>query len=332
MKNVRLIFEQIEVAKQHLSRRSILDYRLALVLLDNVAELLLYRSLELRFAWDEQLTPKWEPARSQWLAGPGLRRYTDEERSQCEEEFEPKLRFCHRVDEITDDERVVLSVAHKLRNEAFHRGTLRENILAEVVQVLFVTVVGLAERFPVRAFVIPYSKDGPDAGFLARFGLHSAMDIANDAGRKTCADYLRAGIEVDHVAVAEILSADLAERLDATVGSLYEMSDANTDAEIDRNIQYTQFWRDEGTELAKQGVREPDLEVAYIRWQSAGRAKYTLNRLNRWRRQAEAIARGPNAARALSHYWGIEKRFKPFEADVSEALFEYEERLDAEGR
>ena len=38
MENIRLIYEQIETAKDHLLRRRALDCRLALILLDNVAK------------------------------------------------------------------------------------------------------------------------------------------------------------------------------------------------------------------------------------------------------------------------------------------------------
>jgi len=55
-----------------------------------------------------------------------------------------------------------------------------------------------------------------------------------------------------------------------------------------------------------------------------------MHRINRWKRQADAIANSKLAARGLSLYWGIEKRFIPFEVDVARALAEYENRLDAE--
>jgi len=67
MENVRLIYEQIEEARRHLVDGSLLHLRLALILLDNAAELMMYRELEYEFAWNDQWEPKWEPARSKWL-------------------------------------------------------------------------------------------------------------------------------------------------------------------------------------------------------------------------------------------------------------------------
>jgi len=55
---IRLIYEQIEAAKTHLLSRSLLGFRLALILLDNSAEILMHRELETQFAIDDQLMPK----------------------------------------------------------------------------------------------------------------------------------------------------------------------------------------------------------------------------------------------------------------------------------
>ena len=85
-----------------------------------------------------------------------------------------------------------------------------------------------------------------------------------------------------------------------------------------------------GGDLLGEGVYEPHLEAAYQKWQAEGRARYTLSIINRWRRQAEAIPRLASAGQALSCYWAVEKRFAPFEADLIEAVFRYEDEIDAE--
>ena len=53
MENIRLIYEQIETAKRHFLVGTVLDCRLALILLDNVAELLMVRTLRERFSFDD---------------------------------------------------------------------------------------------------------------------------------------------------------------------------------------------------------------------------------------------------------------------------------------
>jgi len=46
MEGVRLIYEQIEEAKKYILGGSLLQLRLALILVDNVVELMMYRELE----------------------------------------------------------------------------------------------------------------------------------------------------------------------------------------------------------------------------------------------------------------------------------------------
>src|SRR5438552_12903288 len=74
---------------------------------------------------------------------------------------------------------------------------------------------------------------------------------------------------------------------------------------------------DVGATLAGSGVREPDLENAFQTWRLEGRAKYTLHKIARWRRQAQSISRCDVPAHALDHYWAIDKRLSPLEDDVA---------------
>jgi hypothetical protein len=97
---------------------------------------------------------------------------------------------------------------------------------------------------------------------------------------------------------------------------------------MDRNLQYTQFWREMGAKLAEGDAGEPDLEAAYLRWQGEGSATYTLHKIDRWRRQAEAIRRARTPAAALEGYWAVDKRLRPLEEDIFEAVFQYEEEMD----
>jgi len=89
MESVRLIYEQIEEAKRYLLGCSLLQVRLALILLDNAAELLMCRELQHEFALNDGWEPEWEPARTEWIrAGLGPK-YTDEERKNSTRNSNP---------------------------------------------------------------------------------------------------------------------------------------------------------------------------------------------------------------------------------------------------
>ncbi len=330
MENVRLIYEQIEEAKRHLLKGSLLQIRLALILLDNAAELLMYRELQSRFSWDDERMPKWEPARKEWInAGLGPK-YTEDERKDAEDGFKPKLRILqHRLKKISEDDRKVLCVGHKLRCEAFHRGHIRPQILAQVCRVLFGTVVELTVKLPFQEYRIPGGDpDGENAAFLERFGLRDAYMLGSDEGRLELRRKLAEGVAVDPLEFAHALSSDLIQRIDETIERLACVGETDDRAKIDYNLQHTQFWRELGASMLKAGIYEPQLGEEFEAWQRAGRARFTLSKIERWRRMAISIARSTNPASALDHYWAIEKRFAPLEHEVAEAVWRYDDDVN----
>ena len=323
VENIRLIYEQIDTAKSHLLRGTSLDCRLALILLDNAAELLIHRALLDRFSFDDHFKRHERPGRL---------KYTAQERAAAQREFEPKLRIVgFRLGLISPSDRAVLKVCHRLRCEAFHAGTLRRTILAHAVSLLFRTTVGLTVRLPARFFALPAPTPAEeDSRFLQRFELQDAMILALDEGRADIANKLLEGVVLDRIAFADTLSGDLVQRIDEhIVGGLEYLAD-HRHAEIDRNLQYTQFWRDMGISLAESGVREPDLEDSFRQWKADGKAKYTLRRIHGWRRQAIAIARCGEPATAIDRWWAIDSRIQPLEADIGEAVAEFDDWVNAE--
>ena len=329
MENIRLIYEQIETAKRHFLVGTVLDCRLALILLDNVAELLMVRTLRERFSFDDFFYPRDRRPR---LGDAVTATYTAKERAAAEREFEPKLRILgFRMGKISPDERAVLKVCHRLRCEAFHSGTLRRSILSQTVSLLYTTTVNLTVQLPISSFMLPPPTPAePDARFLERFELRDATLLATDEGRGQIARKLLEGITIDTLIFAETLSRDLVERIDEHIlGGLHYLADG-CDADIDRNLQYTQFWRDRGISLAEAGVREPTLEEAYQQWKAEGRATYTLRRIERWRRQAVALAHCAMPSTAIDRWWAIDNRIQPLESDIGKEVDRYDNEINAE--
>jgi len=331
MLNIRLIYEQLEAARSYLQSRSVLGCRMALILLDNAAELMMHRELGEQFTREDKWAPKWEPARTQWFQGEFGPKYAPEERKGAEREFEPKTRIlCLRLRLISAEDRHILNVCHRLRCEAFHRGVLRPTILEHISTLLYLTVVELTIKLPFGSMTLP----GPtltaeESVFLKRFDIPHGMSLITDEGRQQMADRLRDGITLDVPSFLSALSDDLVERIDATVGGLETVGETHDRSRIDRNLQYTQFWREIGAKLAESGTREPALEAAYLRWQGEGHARYTLHKIGLWRRQAEALRRARTPATALDSYWAVDRRLRPLEEDLFDAVFHYEEEIDA---
>jgi hypothetical protein len=151
-----------------------------------------------------------------------------------------------------------------------------------------------------------------------------------DKGKAQLRNKLVEGIVLDVNLFAEALSDDLVQRIDETLGGLAYVGETDDSPKIDGNLQHAQFWRELGANLAEAGVREPQLGEEFKAWRAAGRARFTLAKIERWHRMASAIRHYANPARALDHYWAIDKGFSPLEQDVAEAVYRYDEDINTE--
>lgn len=328
MERVRLIYEQIEEAKKLLLAGSLLQLRLALILLDNAVELMMYRELEYQFAWDDSWRPGWQPALDEWLrAGLGPK-YTAQERKEAERNFDPKARILgFRLGRISPDEQAIIKVCHKLRCGAFHRGHLRPEILLPVCRLLYLTCAELTVKLRFKAYTAsPLSAE--DQAFLGRFGITSSYLLGTDEGVNQLRNKLTEGVTVNPMEVSAVLSGDLVSRLDSIVDGLAYVGETEDEAKIDYNLQYTQFWQEEGAELRKRGLLGERVEQAFEEWKLAGRARYTLAKLKKWRRHSLQIASNRRPAAALACFWAIESRFGHLEDDVQEAVARFDERIN----
>jgi len=325
MESVRLIYEQIEHARVLLLSGSLLKARLALILLDNAAEVIMYRELRHVFAWDSHFK-NWDPAKP-----PELRpKYTLEERDKATKEFDPMLRVLgHRLGRLPEDQRTVLRVCHGIRKDAFHRAEMNRNVLLPITTLLYQTVVHLSVRFRPHAFSI--SPQNENAEFLARFGLSFPEELGTDPGLEKIRQVLSAGIAFDSPSFAATLSDDLHERIEHIINGLAYLTELNDDREIDEKLQYQQFWRDRGAAVAakchaRDEAWDEPLRDAYHEWKANPGPRYTFEKLRKWQRQAGLLKNAKNPARVLERYWTLQMEFVELEQDVLEAVADFDMR------
>ncbi len=263
-------------------------------------------------------------------------RGTEEERRDAEREFEPMLKIlAFRLGRISEQDRAILRICHRFRREAFHRGEINPAILGPVTELLFLTVVEVARKLPVHSFSMPGGLPrGENAAFLARFGIDRAEELATDEGKDKLRRVLSEGITCDRARFAEILSSDLVERIDSIVGGLSYLNNENDDRnELDHRLRHSQFWKERGAALAQECTQQgrpwqEDLESAYHEWSLNPGPRFTIGKLERWRREAAAIARATRPADALVKYWAIERRLVSLEDEVSQAVAEYDDYIN----
>jgi hypothetical protein len=118
MKHLFSIIEQLDLATEQLERRSPAYARFALLLVDNAVELMLHRICRNEMLEDDL------------MRAVGKAAYSDEFRERVlGQHFGEKVKFAHRIDAITADERDVILISHARRNELYHRGIRHDDLI-----------------------------------------------------------------------------------------------------------------------------------------------------------------------------------------------------------
>ena len=335
MERLRLLYEQIEEAKRLMMSATLPHLRMSLILLDNAAELIMYRELGYRFARDDYYRPTRENLRRGGMEeGPFSLKYTEAERRAAEQEFKPMVKITLlRFRMISEKQATILRVCHEMRKDAFHRGEMNPTILQPLTQLLFLTVAEMAKAFPVHSYSIAAGvPSGENAAFLARFGIRQD-ELSNENGKDKLFGKLVEGIAFDAF-VRQTLSRDLEERIDDTIGGLSYLNNGSSNrGELDHGLRYGQFWRGRGAEIARMADEQnkppkDSLDEAYREWSENPGPRFTMDKLERWRKEASAIARVKHPADALAKYRAIERRFAPLEEDVSRAVADYDDYIN----
>lgn len=299
MENTHRHIEQLEEAARQLERGTATGARLALVLLDNLAEVFMYRKVQEVFLRDR--VPHWV---AQF-------RYPTRKRREVLRSFPAKVDFLAAETELLgQDEAEVLRVCHRLRNEAYHEGVAREGVLMPIARVQCVTVCGLLPRLSLGYLYSPTRME--ERIFVRRF-CTPAWDIDEDittgVRERLQADYPCAVSDMCHSLCADLLRRidELAENLECAVYGP-TVKDEN---EVLKLLQF-EFDPEDDRELGEAEFRE------YVRaWQRAY-ARYvppvTTRTLEDWRKAASRIRTRSAPGAVLRAY-----------ADIDEPLLSLEE-------
>lgn len=334
MQRLRLIYEQLEEAKAYLLRGSLFNLRLALILTDNTAELLLYNALRRTVDRDEWLRPlrtKYEIAGRPIDSSIAVS-YSEEERAQAEKEFDPMVHLAqHRLRLISASDATILRIAHRLRRDAFHRGQIREDILGEIVRLLFATVVGIGESLYFADLTQKFPPEDGDEAFLTRFGLNVRTFWCDANYKRKLGVVLLKDVEFNFDKFRGVLTSDLAGRVEATINQLAEFfeEDEQNEALLRRQFTIGIPSKSESRSANTQTLVQ-DLERQFAIWRSTAKALVTRELLLRFRDDIPHKLNSRQPAQVLATYWGLDKRFCPIESFIEDYVADIDSAIQAE--
>jgi hypothetical protein len=318
MREIKKDIEQLEEASHQLSKRSPTGARLALLLLDNLAELFMYKKVRLIFAHDNQFEPSLPP------------KYPIGKREKILEHFNEKVNFLvSETQDIEQDEGEFIKIGHQIRNEAYHNGVLREAIILNVTMIYFEIVCRLLSRLWVGSF--SYSHPEEVTTFLQRYGIQSFL-IDIQVLTEIC-NRLLEGKTCPVNEFCETLSEDLLRRIDETVEGLeYLSSNTNPPSTPDdclKRLQFIPMFRSKYKFAnTDEGFRK------FIKTWDELLSKYkppvTMGRVERWKQRASELKSEIKPGSAMRKFAGLDRELLPLERMVGDAIFQFDEEVDAE--
>lgn len=313
MRELRKRLEMLEEACKQLDKGTNTGARLALILLDNLAEITMYEKVRHLFAHDSQ------------FVGVIPRKYSDRLRNKVLWGFSDKVDLLVRdVDTISEDQGKVLKGGHILRNEAYHRGQVRERIIREVALTYLRVVCHVLPTLWSGVLVLVPSEDM--GGYLKQFGVDASM-IDWDVLKSVCTYFLdERGCGVEELTSS--LSSDLTRRIEEVVEGCEYLAEGGYERvpadDVLKNLQFNPQFH-EKHEFAKtdEGFRD------FVETRKREVAEYippiTLATLGEWKSRAEAISSMAFPGSALDEYSDIDRMLSDIRETVGQAVYEFDE-------
>ncbi len=160
MKFLAQVIEQIEEAAVQIDKQTITGSRLALILMDNVIEILMYNLTKAELSFEDF---------------EAIIKDTFEEKYP---DFNNKTQLALSDEKISQDQKDILDICHSYRNEAYHLNKLHDGIICQIVKLHFQICCEIIPNLLERGGSFNNEKDP----ILSKYGI-SSYDILFSHGK-----------------------------------------------------------------------------------------------------------------------------------------------------
>ncbi len=313
-----VLASQLREVKRLLRRGSAAQLRVAYILLDNAAEVIMHRSLYPELINNEfqaTLLKRWEEAiegtdnpevLAHYEAAKGLV-ITAKKLNKIENDFAEKANFLLGRGKLSTDTATSLKELHRYRNEMYHQDHVRYDVLRAVTAVYFDVVCCLVERYDETTQHPVFL--GPPITLSTSARTEKFKPPAN-----TLVKELRAGIKWDWPEVAGELKKKLAGRIEKTASTVWVLNLLLGDVGEEIVLKLAQTYRDQPT----SGPDElRDLAVPYA-----------SSDLWQWARRIDRLDPNGDHIRFFNHFAEVERSFEALEEPVRSLLADLERTRD----
>lgn len=312
---------QLEEASAFLARGTVSHARLAFILLDNAAEVIMRRGIEVRLAGNmfmERVLNQWKEILERDPTNAEAQRQHDEvesevvpraTRRELARSFDAKVDFLRERGDIQETDSRTLKKLHRYRNELYHRDRVRAETVQSACLLYFDVACALFERLRQSHLgIVTLHMETPPA--LRKFNAGQAKGYPTEG---QIAAVLRSRLGIDDVSLKEALVSHLTGRLD----DLYETISRSQRALYGAVIKLAPSgpWRKATIHLAQWEKDDPpasfdELLAAPVRYREADVAA--------WRQKVSGMREISGRLELFAAFADIEDAFEPFEEMVTD--------------
>ncbi len=322
---------QLEEAKRLIEQGTATHARLAFLLLDNAAEVLMFRNVEcllITARWNEQILRRYdelleltdEPDIRQDREEVASRVVSKKKRGKLRNYFNAKADFLVEHNSLDQTQARVLKRLHSYRNELYHEDTIRIDTIQPACLLYFDLICTLLEHL-TQFEITTLTKDLPPA--LAKY--RPAEIPWGNPPTEIIAAELRANLGIDETTLQQTLTAHLTSRLSTLVARIEYIQSALFSGI--RKIDPDGPWQELVIRLAQ--VHDDGDEPPGIAELLRLKMKYGPSDLPRWRKAVDQLSGREDRLSLFAAFADIEEDLEPFEIqleDLAERIA-YEEEM-----
>jgi hypothetical protein len=300
---------------------------MALILLDNAAEILMYDACEATLRADESMDRIRAMGRliDDREARVAFERSVDVKwgsgsRKRIRREFSEKVDMLEGQGRIETPIAASLKRLHTYRNEAFHRGHVRSESIRTATVVLFRIICDLWQRLGFMHS--PPSEPNVDAlWFASTFGVQPAS-LNEKQSREAVTAVLKDGLSLCAKDIQRALAVHLASRLDAMQADLQVLFPR---VDLERALKHVQF---QPSQPLYESFAGEQLD-AMVREFRSFTPSFTKELFDTWRRRAEELTRLATEQEGFAAFAEVESQLEPLEEQVAAMLDSRERWIQA---
>lgn len=251
-----LVAEQLAVCRELLASGSVPKARMAIILLDQLADALIFRRCELAYSiWDDRT----------WLRQHHPR-YGRAEKNRARRNFGRRIEIAQVLDRhfpgnpedpmIRDGDAAILRIAHRYRNLAHHRDRHNPRVMPVLARVLFRAVINMWIRGYRQGSAVAHSGIRARLAEVGIEGLGSSSDPAGFSQRDEWLNFredavrvhtaLLPEVEIEDENVRLVLAVDLNDRIGELLSGIDYLPDGRE--RMNGLVEWFQFWDTHGSD------------------------------------------------------------------------------------